>query len=60
MVVEIHFAVDLVGIFVYSLDFVIENYYMRSGEVLLDFVRFVYMAQKDLVDRIDLVDRCSS
>ena len=40
---DFHFAFDLVDIFVYSLGFVTENYSMRLGEVLFDFVRFVYM-----------------
>ena len=38
----------------------IESYYMRLGDVLFAFVRFVYMVQKDLVDKMDLVDRCSN
>ena len=59
MVVEFQFAFELVGNFVYSLGFVIKNYYIRLGNVLFAFVRFVYMVRKDLVDRTDLVDRCS-
>ena len=61
MVVRFHFAFELVCNFVYSLGFVIENYYyMMLGDVLYAFVRFMYMVRKDLVDRKDLLDRCFS
>ena len=56
---DFHFAFELVDNFVFSLGFVIENYYyMGLGDVLFAFVRFVYMFRKDLVDIKDLVDRC--
>ena len=48
---EFPFAFELFGNFVYSLGFVIENNYMRLGDVLFAFVRFVYMVRKDLVDQ---------
>ena len=55
------FAFELVSNFVVSLGFVIEiYYYMTLGDVLLAFVRFVYMVRNNLVDRKDLVHRCSS
>ena len=60
MVVEFHFASELFGNLVYSLGFVIEICFMRLSDVLFAFVRFVYKVQKDLVDSMDLVDRCSS
>ena len=60
MAADFHFAFELVGNFVYSLGFVIEIYYMRLGDALFAFVRFVYIVRKYLVDRMDLVDRCST
>ena len=60
MVVGFHFAFELVDNLRYSLGFVIENFYMRLSDVLFAFVRFVYMVRKDVLDRKDLVDRCSS
>ena len=59
MVVGFHFAFVLDGNFLYSLGFMIENYYMRLDDALFAFVRFVYMVQKDLIDRMDLLYRCS-
>ena len=60
MVVGFHFAFELVDNFVYSQGFVIENDYMRLGDVLFAFVRFVYMVRKEVLDRKNLVDRCSN
>ena len=61
MEVEFPLAFELVDSFVYSLGFANENYfYMRLGDVLFAFVRFVYMVRKDLVDGKDLVDRYSN
>ena len=61
MEVELALAFELVDSFVYSLGFANENYfYMRLGDVLFAFVRFVYMVRKDLVDGKDLVDRYSN
>ena len=57
---EFNFASELFGNLVYSRGFVIEICFMWLGDVCFAFVRFVYMVRKDLVDSMDLVDRCSS
>ena len=49
MLVDFHFAFELIGNSVYSLGFVIENYCMMLCDVLFAFVRLVYKVRKDLV-----------
>ena len=61
MVVGFHCAFELVDSFVYCLGFVFEAYYcMTLCDVLFVSVRFVYVVQKNLADKKDLVDQCSN
>ena len=53
MVIELHFAFELVDNFVYFNDFLIESYYFKML-VFVSFVvlvHFVFMIQKELVDK---------
>ena len=53
MVMGFHFPFELNNNFVYFLGFVIKIFYcmMLGYGLFFGFVRFVYMVQKDLVDR---------
>ena len=57
MVVEFHFAFELVGSFGYPLGFVIEKYYIRLVDVLFAlFISCIWFEKIWSIERIWLID----